>query len=331
MGSRRRRVTHEEAWRHAPVQRRATATPAPAQAPAHATVARGLDPGLLGTTERAGALGALGSVAGNAAVVALLQARTDHRLEPPGGIAEIRRVASHGTRGHTRMELPAQPPLFRAVAMGDGSGGFVAGAQPVRVPEPDFQVRYPAPGRHVLYEGTTETGAFRRLLEVTDPWSAKLLQGESDHVRDQEIAIDMTWGRVGRVINDLASSDPAVGATAEEAEQAAWRRFVDALPAPLRPEGDRPTEEAQLARWGDEAAQGPFRVLLRESRTARDVSQWHTPSEQLLRREGDDEIMELRDGTSRIGTPTPEDLMAAAWRRIGGGPARGRASSRRRR
>lgn len=326
----RRRLAHEAEWRTAPVQRRAATALVPAAGPAHAAVARGLDPGILGAADRAGALGALGSAAGNAAVVALLQARTDHRLEPPGGIAEIRRVASHGTRGHTRMELPAQPPVFRAVATGDGAGGFVAGAQPVRVPEPDFQVRYPAPGRHVLYEGTTETGAFRRLLEVTDGWSAKLLQGESDHVRDQELAIDMTWGRVGQVINEIASSEPAVGATAEEAERAAWHRFVDALPAPLRPEGDRPTEEAQLATWGDEAAQGPFRVLLRESRVARDVSQWHTPSEQLLRREGDDEVMELRDGTSRIGTPTPEDLMDAAWRRLPGAGGGGTARRRRR-
>lgn len=281
-------------------------------------IARGLDPALLGFADRAHGLESLASTAGNGAVATLLESRTDRRLEAPGGIGEIRRVASGGTRGHTRMELPAAPPLFRAPPTGDGADGFRASVRPVRVPEPHFDVRYPAPGRHVLYEGTTDTGAFRRVLEVTDEWSERLLQGEDDHVRDQTLATDMTWGRVGASINAQAAAEPATGATAEDAERAAWRRFVDALPAPLRPEGDRPSDETQLAKWGDEVRTSAFRVLLAESRIARDVSQWHTPSEELLRTEGADEVMHLQPGTSRIGTPTPEELMAAAWQRLAG-------------
>ena len=281
-------------------------------------VLRGLDPGRLDVAARSATLAALGSTIGNAAVAGLVgRVRTDMPLDPPDGVREIRRVGGGATLGHTRLLMDPSPPLFRLPAPASVGDRFGVKPGRVRAPEMDFEVRYPTPGRHLMYEGTTSTGeAARTWLEVSTDWSAKLLEGEDEHVGDQTIAGRDTLVRVAEAINEMADGPPVIGPSPEEARRAAWSRFVRALPAVLRPEGREPTEEAQLAKWGISERDSLFRHLVGESKRARDNSGWHTTGSSLDHMEGADEVREVVAESSRIGVTSPEDLMQAAWARL---------------
>jgi hypothetical protein len=297
-------------------------------------VIEGLDPGRLPVDARATALADIGAAAGNGAVVELVtRARTDFPLDPPQGVREIRRIGGGGQLGHCRTFMPADPPLFRLGNPETVEGGVGIRPRRTRAPEFDFHVRYPMPGRHLLYESRTAEGAEANIwLDVSSDWSNRLKGGEEDHVEDQSIARNDTWGRVVEAANRLADGPPIVAASPDEARRAAWARFVRSLPPLLRPDGAEPTEEAQLAKWGPEVRTSVFRQLVGESKLARDDSQWHTPSADLDHMDGAAEIRVVGDGSSRIPGPRPTELMQAAWDRLaaaasggagGGGGRRG--------
>ena len=254
---------------------------------------------------------------GNAAatrLVGLIQ--TDRRKEPPGGAREISEAGSGGARGRTRTSYADNPPIFLTGNVEESGGTWSTRPQEVRLPSLDHEVFYPAPGRHRLRDLGGSAGLY---LDVTDDWSARILQGEQEHVDDIEQAWQMTWGRIANVINEMANGGPFTGKTGEEARAAAWREFQRRLPAALRPAGDTPTPQAQLAKWGVQDQGTIFRKLMRETRRARDDSQWHTPDQNLKGMEGNDQIDELAVGTSRIGQVPSQRLMSEAWDRLARG------------
>jgi hypothetical protein len=327
MRTRRRRPRTADHEIRPSVQRRVNVAPVTATAPVTGAVARGLDPGELGAADRGLALGELGASAGNAAVVSLVhQVRTNHEMSPEKGVIEMRQIKPGNTLGHTRMELPATPPLFEPVVAGGEKGMFTARPRPVRIPEPTFDVRYPGAGMHLLPPrgGDADPGP-KRYLDVASQWPAKILSGEDEHVEDQTLAIDMTWGRVRDVINELAEEPPATGPTAAAAEAAAWKRFADALPKLLRPAGERPSKEAQQERWGPHVRRNPFDRLLRESEQRRDLNSnregtrntgaWHSLAQvRAFERKG--EVYEIHQGDAKIPGPLPDQVMKEAEERI---------------
>ena len=290
---------------------RSRAHPAPWTLSARAATAD-----LLGLGDRIALAADLQSTAGNAAVARLVGlARTDRRKEPPDGAREIMEAGSGGARGLTRTSYVANPPIFRVGRVQQTGSTWTAVPATVRLPSLDHEVFYPAPGRHRL----RAYGAGSHILEVTEAWSSRILEGENEHVADIDGAWAMTWGRVATAINAMAAAEPSTGATADEARAAAWREFKRRLPAPLRPDGDAPTTESQEAKWGADDRATIFRQLMNESKRSRDNSGWHTPDQSLKAMEGDDRVDELSDGRSRIpGTPS-DRLMQEAWDRVTGG------------
>jgi hypothetical protein len=279
----------------------------------------GLDPARLGSAARAAAFAELGATAGNRAVVSLVaRARTDMPLGPTEGVRQIREYAGRPTLGHTHLEVDPKPPLFRPSSPTKVNDKF--GVKPSRVdlPDMDFTVRYPTPGRHVMFEGETAKGkkAYTWLV-VSKTWSDTVLAGENEHVDDQTLARQYTWGRVAGVINDMADGKLICADTPEAATRKAWRRFVDALPSALKPAGPDPSDAAQRAKWGPHDEGSLFLELLHESGRKRDRG-LHTTGSELDHLEGADEVREVVAGTSQIPGPRPEDLIDAAWVRLGG-------------
>jgi hypothetical protein len=287
-----------------------------ARRPAPGLVAQAGAAGGLDLGSRIALAADLQGAAGNAATARLLGlVRTDHREEPPGGMASIMATGSGASRGLTRTAHTADTPLFRLGRTEQVDGRWNVYPVSVRPRPLQHDVYWPAPGRHVI----RSLGQINQVLVVSEEWSARIGQGEDEHVADTDLAYDMTWGRVEGAINAMADAGPVSGSTVEEASAAAWEAFKRRLPAPLRPAGDRPTPEAQEAKWGAEVRTSLFRRLMGESARARDLSQWHTPSTELIPGEGPDRVEKITAGNSRIpGTP-PQQLMREAWDRITGG------------
>lgn len=264
---------------------------------------------------RIGLASDLQASAGNAATAQLVGfTRTDRQQQPPAGLRALMDASGPGNRGLTRTSYQTNPPLFRIGRTEQVDGVWHVKPGSVRLTPPHHEVWWPAPGRHRI----GEYGRGSRILEVTEDWSAKLLVGENEHVADSDRAWEMTWARVESAINAMAAGDDFTGATADEAQAAAWTAFKRRLPVPMRPDGDQPTNEAQEAKWGVEPNTTIFRRMMRETGRARDLSGWHTPEESMHAMEGDDRIDRLADGSSRIpGTATPQ-LMQEAWDRITG-------------
>ncbi len=257
--------------------------------------------------------GDLQRTVGNGATARLLGlVRTDRRKDPPDGLREMMEAGSGGQRGLTRTSYVANPPIFRVGRLEQTGSAWSVRPNEVRLPSLDHEVFYPAPGRHRL----RALGSANQFLDVTEEWSGRLYQGEGEHVDDIDRAWDMTWGAVARAINAMAAGEHFTGATAEAAQAAAWQAFKRRLPAPLRPDGDAPTSEAQEAKWGADSRDTIFRKLMGESKRARDYSGWHTPDESLKQMEGNDRVDELSVGGSRIGQVPSERLMQEAWDRV---------------
>jgi hypothetical protein len=257
--------------------------------------------------------GDLQASAGNGAVAQLVGlARTDHKTEPPSGVQTIIDASSPGNRGLTRSRYVGNPPIFRVGGASQAAGGaWQVKPVDVRLPSLDYDVYWPAPGRHRL-------GAYGKgthYLDVTEEWSGKLGAGETEHVTDTDKAWEMTWGRVAAIINALAAGEPFTGRTVDAARDAAWNAFKSRLPEGLKPAGDTPDSDAQEAVWGmDEHT--VFRRMMNETKRARDDGGWHTPDEPLKGMEGADRVDELAAGGSRIGQVTTDRLMQDAWTRI---------------
>ena len=83
---------------------------------------------------------------------------------------------------------------------------------------------------------------------MTKDWSEKILEGEDRHVEDMDQAYDMTWGRVPRVLGEMAKAGEALhrvhgrgGARRRlEGLQAAAARTASSPSGPIAP-----TKEAQ--------------------------------------------------------------------------------------
>jgi hypothetical protein len=257
----------------------------------------------------------LQGTAGNAATAQLVGlTRTDRQQQPPAGLRALMDASGPGNRGLTRTSYGSDAPLFRIRRTEQVGETWHVKPGDVRLTPPDHEVWWPAPGRHRI----GDYGRGSQILEVTEEWSNRIKMGEDEHVADSDLAWEMTRGRVASVINEMAAGDDFTGTTMDEARAAAWREFKRRLPAPMRPEGDQPSNEAQEAKWGFEPRTTIFRQMMRVTRQARDLSGWHTPEESMHAMEGENRIDHLADGTSRIpGTATPQ-LMQEAWDRITG-------------
>ena len=254
--------------------------------------------------------GDLQHTVGNAATAQLVGlARTDRKKEPPNGAKELMDASGPGNRGLTRTSYAQNPPIFRAGAVFEVNGGWGTKPAPVKLPSLDHEVFYPAPGRHRL--GAYGKGS--HYLDVTEDWSARILQGEEEHVGDIDRAWEVTWGAVAQVINTMSEGQPITGSTPDDARKAAWEEFKRRLPTLLRPAGETATTEAQEAKWGTEDKNTVFKKLMNESKRARDNGGWHTPDEASKASEGDDRVDELAVGSSKIGQVKPVDLIKQAW------------------
>jgi hypothetical protein len=239
-------------------------------------------------------------------------------LGPTEGVRQIREYAGRPTLGHTHLEVAPEPPLFRPSAPTKVNERFGVKPGRVDVPEMEFTVRYPTRGRHVMYEGETAKGKKAYTwLEVSQKWSDTVLLGENEHVDDQRLAMRYTWDKVAGVINDMADGTLICDATPEAATRKAWRQFVEGLPSVLKPTGENPTNTAQRAKWGPHEDGSVFLELLHESGRKRDKG-LHTTGSELDHLEGADEVREVVAGTSQIPGPRPEDVIDAAWTRLGG-------------
>jgi hypothetical protein len=257
----------------------------------------------------------LQATAGNAATTAALgEVRTDKPQAPAGGVKAIMDLGSGGQRGLTRSSFDANKmPLFKVQRPALEGASYTTRAVVPRLPEPDHEVYWPAPGRHLI----GPYGKGKRYLELSRDWSDKLLAGESRHVEDMDLAYAMTWGRVRDVLAEMAQAEkPYTGATPEAARDAAWKDFQKRLPAGFRPEGPAPTKEAQERVWGPDDKGSVFTKLWKESGRARDASGDHTPDQSMKLEKGNDRIDELSDGKSHIPGPESKTLMDEAWRRI---------------
>jgi hypothetical protein len=241
-------------------------------------------------------------------------ARADHKTPPPGGIKDIGEAAhSPGNRGFTQSRYTANPPLFRPGKNDPVDGAWEARPASVRLPELDFDVWWPAPGRHRL--GNYGKGGW--YLDVTEEWSDKLRQGEEEHVTDTEKAYSMTWGKVASIVNEMAAArSGSKGGTVEAANQAAWKAFVDRLPKGFKPAGETYSTEGQEAVWGADDKKTVFRQLMNETKAVRDGKLWHHPEEAQKASTGDDLIYEMSAGNSHIGETTSETLIGDAWKRL---------------
>ena len=254
--------------------------------------------------------------AGNAATAAALShIRTDKPQAPADGVqAIVDATKKPSQRGLTRSSFDAnRMPLFKVQRPAQEGSAFATKAVVPRLPDPDHEVWWPAEGKHLL----GPHGKGRRWLQVSGDWSKKLKEGEDRHVEDMDLAYEMTWGRVRDVLADMAAQDkPYTGASPEAALQSAWNDFKKRLPAGFRPEGDTPTKEAQEKVWGPDDPKSAFSRMWRESARARDDSGEHTPSEEMLREQGNDLINELKDGNSKIPGRDAKTVMEEGWARI---------------
>jgi hypothetical protein len=261
---------------------------------------------------RIGLAADLQRTAGNGATTQLVGlARTDRRKDPPGGLAEIMAASGPGNRGLTRTSYTANPPLFRAGRVEQDGSSWVARPAEVRLPSLDHEVMWPAQGLHKI----RSLGKGSQFLDVTQDWSDKLGEGETEHVTDIDRAWEMTWGKVASIINAMAK-EKFTGSTVDAAQAAAWQAFRRRLPDLLRPEGDTPSADAQEKKWGADDKTTPFRKLMNESKRARDNQGWHTPDQSLKETRGDDRIDELSVGNSKIGGVKSDKLLMDAWERL---------------
>ena len=265
---------------------------------------------------RIGLAADLQASAGNAATASALSSiRTDKPQSPAGGVqAIVDATKKPSQRGLTRSSYDANKmPLFKVQRPAQEGSAFTTKAVVPRLPDPDHEVWWPAEGKHLL----GPYGKGKRWLQVSGDWSKKLKEGEDRHVEDMDLAYQMTWGRVRDVLADMAAQEkPYTGATAEAALQAAWKDFQKRLPAGFRPEGDKPTKEAQEAVWGPDDKKSVFSKMWRESAWARDDSGEHTPSEEKLVEKGNDLINELKPGGSKIPGRDAKTVMDEGWARI---------------
>ena len=259
------------------------------------------------------------STAGNAAMAhAVGFARVDHATQPPGGVKEIGDAAhSPGNRGYTKSTYIGNPPLFRPGKNEPGAGGtgWVTRPAPVKLPDLDFDVWWPAPGRHRLAE--------HWFLDVSQEWSDKLKKGEEEHVTDTQKAYDLTWGRVASIVNDMAASTTgSTGSTVPAATDAAWTTFVGRLPQGFKPAGTSYSTDEQEKLWGNDDEKTIFRQLMNETKAVRDGKLWHHPDEgqKSGAGTGNDLVYELSAGNSHIGETTSDKLIGDAWKRLTGGP-----------
>lgn len=270
--------------------------------------------GALDLGARVALAGDLQATAGNAATAAFLgEIRTDHELAPEKGIQDLMALKVSGQRGLTRATHDStRTPLFRLERPQLTGGTYAAKAKAPRLPSLDQEVWWPGPGLHLV----RSLGKGSQRLEVTQDWSDKILTGENEHVADNEKAYELTWGKVVEVLAEMADAKPYAGASEDEVLKAAWADFKRRLPAQLRPEGDKPTREAQEAKWGIDGKTSAYARLMGESKRARDDTSQHTPLEVLKEHRGADQIDELMDGQSKIPGASTEDVIRAAWDKL---------------
>ena len=256
--------------------------------------------GLAGNGAVAAALGRVRS-GGNVVASAHAVSADLHAAAPEDGIQSIRaKAGGRGLLGLTIRGIEDSPPLFRAEPPVKSGDGYTAKARPVRQPpEPILEEYWPTKGRHKVADGT--------FIEVSDEWERKLRLGEDEHASDANLAVELTWKKVAAVINQLARQPGPVESSADAATNALWKRYLQALPADLRPDTATPSESAQrdvLAVRG-----GTFFGWMWESTVVRDTRGYHEPRTKGKATAGDVVVNEIVPADSKLPGPTSEELL----------------------
>jgi len=220
-------------------------------------------------------------LAGNAAVAAALaEGRragfassvdaieiTREAMAPELGIQQIREhTGNKMTLALTQRAIEDSPPIMRPASPEKTKAGYTARARRVdSIPEPMIHEWWPKDGVHKLSEDS--------YLDVSPDWEHKLERGEDQHRDDAVLAWKLTWKSVQDTINRFAERPGPAEPTPEAAQRSLWKRYVAALPADLRPEGDVPSESKQR----DVLAIRPGNIMawMWEITVARDTRMYH--------------------------------------------------------
>jgi len=256
----------------------------------------------------------LQSTAGNGATSAFLaEIRSDHKLAAEKGLQELMALGVGARRGLTRATHDsAKMPKFVIERPQQSGTMYSAKAKAPLLASLDQEVWWPAKGKHLI----RPLGKGSQYLDVTQDWSDRILQGENEHVADNDRAYEMTWAKVASVLGQMADGKPYTGDSEEAVLRAAWADFQKRLPPQLRPDGEKPTRESQEDRWGIDAPTSAYATLMKATRRARDDSSRHTPLQVLKESRGNDQIDELMDGQSKIPGPPTDEVMKEAWDKL---------------
>lgn len=229
--------------------------------------------------------------------------KLDLHPEPPeDGLRSIRaRKGGAGIMGLTIRAIEDNPPLLKPeppVRSGD-AGWTVKPRQVGYLPEPILEEFWPTQGPHKIADNA--------YIKIDHTWETKLKDGEDEHARDATLAWQLTWKKVADLINELAKKPGPPEATPEAATKALWRRYREALPPDLRPEGERPTESAQ--RDVLDVRGGTFFGWMWEITVVRDTRNYHEPKTKPVDVAGDATVSVLDTGQSQIPGPKSEDLI----------------------
>ena len=187
--------------------------------------------------------------------------------DPENGIKSIReQTQNKATIALTQRGIRDEPPIMRPDPPRKTDKGWKATAKKVdNVPEPMLKEYWPTKGLHKIAEAN--------YLYVEDDWAKKLEKGEDEHVSDAKLAWELTWKKVQTTINDLSKEPESGEADGPAATAALWRRYKQALPKDLQPEGDQPSDAKQRDVLA--VRPGTFFAWMWEITVARDGRMYH--------------------------------------------------------
>ena len=270
--------------------------------------------------ERAGAAGDLDlgariglaaevqSSAGNAAMRHLVGlVRSDHKMDPPGGLGEI--IALSGPAAWPDPDVVhGQPTLFRGGRVEQDGQSWVSRPAKVKLPELEHEVYWPArPAQDPLArQGIAVPRRDRGLVE-----HPRQGRDGARHRQRRRLRDDLGQGR--GVLNAMAD-EKFTGPTAEAAQQAAWqafkRRSRPACGPRATPRRPRPRRRSGAGRQEHAVPQADER-----DQASPRLGLAHT-DQSLKQNRGDDRIDELSKGNSHIDEYNTPKMMQTASDRL---------------
>jgi len=198
-----------------------------------------------------------------------LHAGTVAAQAPPGGLNAIQanEPSAAGWTGIKMAGAFVSPNFSTTTAPAKpGEDRFVTVDPPVASPDAVHEALFPAPGDHRWGDRTVEAkgGPFTAWHRVSAAMSARIAQGEQEHLADAQRAYALTYGLITRVVTTMAGQRFGPAKTPMAAEELAVAAFDSQLPPALsvRQPGFRGVWLAMLE------------TLLRQSKL-RDLRGWH--------------------------------------------------------